>query len=206
MLLFLGPTIGILTFLISAGLYIFDQSGRIYENIFGKDVLIIGSLLENDDAVVFNKGYRGINLLRLEIHHSEFQNHAMYDIYKPLPRENYLRFSVGEEKKHYLVPTKSAIFKKHTERLKELAKNNVENRVYPVATTRDDPHYKFRKKRYEENKNNGPWPDEYPCEAKLHYVPFGEKEEVTKMFSCTSMIYSKIPLLDLHKFLESNCY
>ena len=66
-LLFLGSTIGIVTFLISAAVYLWNEGNFFYEMAFGKDELVVHSLLEDDDAVVFNRGYRGLNLLRLKV-------------------------------------------------------------------------------------------------------------------------------------------
>ena len=202
-LLFLGSTIGIVTFLISAAVYLWNEGNFFYEMAFGKDELVVHSLLEDDDAVVFNRGYRGLNLLRLKVNHSDFEICALYDIYTSLPTDGYVHFNIGTQRQHYLVPTGSKLFENYVENLENLAQYDAENIIYPVAAIAGDSDYEFRKRNYD-SLANGPWPKEYQCNATLYYVPFGENKEVPHEFPCISMIYSKIPLSELRSILVSN--
>ena len=200
-LLFVGSTIGIPAVLFSASLYLWNEGALLYQKVFGEDNLVVHSLMENDDVVIYNRGDRGLNLLRLRINHVDFARFALYDIYEPLPTDSMVRFTLGEQTRHHLVPTGSEPFGTYRSRLEQLARSDTESVVYPVATIAGDSDYKFRKNDYISSAN-APWPKEYACDAELYYVRFGESEEVPFQFRCISMIYSKDPLGELHNFLR----
>lgn len=199
-LLFIGAIVGFLTLFVSPFTYIGKEINIAYQKIVRGDKILINSFFERDDAIIHNVGYRGINILRVEISHPIFKQNTLYEIYKTLPKDEIVRFAVGEKKRVSLIPTNSAPFNKYIKKIESFAQNGAIEDIYPIAAITHDPDYKFRKNDF--SASSTPWPKEYNCEIRIVFIPLGETEEVTKKLECTSMIYSEAKMQDLLNRLQ----
>ena len=145
-LLFTGSIVGILALLVSAFTYVGKEVNTIFQKILKGDAIQIDAFLEKDDAVIRNVGYRGLNLLRMEISIPDFSRRTLYDIYSSIPKDEMIRFDVGEKQKVYLVPTNSEPFNIYLTKLEGWAGDNSISYVYPIAAEVNDPDYNLERK------------------------------------------------------------
>ena len=194
-LLFAGSIVGVLALLVSAITYVGKEVNALLQKKLKGDAILIDAFLERDNAVIRNVGYRGLNVLRLEISIPDFSRRILYDVYSSIPKNEMIQFNVGEKRTAYLVPTGSEPFNMYLAKLERWARDKTVPYVYPIAAKINDPDYNFRKDDYTSLKI--PWPKEYGCEGTVYFVPFGENVEKKITFECIGMIYSEMNLIDL---------
>jgi len=188
-LIFFGAIFGLVSGIGSAFLFGIDQIDQLYNRYIVGDNLEVVQLRVHDDAVIYNSGYRPVNITSVEFEwrpnllRGELARSARYDAYTTINSGELGRFFVGRYRRHQMLGVDPETSEATINDITCAMIDGSTDEVQPLFSYSEDSDTAHVLTAFSADEERMLVTDS--CSGQLFYIPAGETNEQSLAFECT---------------------